>query len=533
MQRENAMQRENIEAIYPLLEMQQGFLFNHQLDPQSGSLVVRCELTGALEVPVFQAAWDMALQRHEMLRCSIHTRDEKPPMLVVWKQVSQPIQVEMDLPSGDQQARDTWVSQLEQRPLALDEAPLGSVHLLPLSDDRHELVWRVHHIVLDGWSAAVVLREVVSSYNQRMQGSTSRLSPPGRYRDYMAYRRARDTEAERSYWQRSMDGFGGMPRLPWSSVAEATAPRPRCSTRELSVEDSARLAQLSTDGITPNALAVGCWGLVQASLFNTDDVVTGIATAGRAADVAAIESLVGLVANTIPVRTPIPRDENLGEWLRRLRDEQFERQSFEMVSIDDVEAWCQLNRDRALFECLLVVENFPTSNEETGLKLEGFESGIVSAYPLTLCVVPGARWRLKLLFDERRVPHDTAERVLTDVAQRLRDVPAGLSEPVGAFTGRTTSSRRMEVNGKETRASLVGPRTDVQKRLASIWKRVLGRDVGVRANFFEAGGRSLSAVRMLASVEEEFGQLHSPGVLMQHPTIEALAEVITRDQPSS
>ena len=159
------MKPKNIEDMYPLSPMQQGMLFHARYAPDSALYFVQWAtvLRGDLNGPAFQEAWQAAIDRHPALRT-----------LFIWEGLDAPLQVVR------QQARAQWVELdwrhfaegVQQDELAvllladqsrgfdLSRAPLLRFHLIRLADNSTQFIWSFHHMLLDGWAIALILKEV-------------------------------------------------------------------------------------------------------------------------------------------------------------------------------------------------------------------------------------------------------------------------------------------------------------------------------------------------------------------------------------
>ncbi len=180
-----------IEDILPLSPLQEGLLFHALYDAQAPDVyTVQLELglEGLLDSEALQAAARALVQRHASLRASFRHENLSRPVQIIVPHVVVPWR-HIDLSSLDDAARAKRLTHIlvQERAERFDlaAAPLIRFTLIRLSADRHRLVLTNHHILMDGWSMPVLMRELLALYAQRGDsGALPRLTP---YRDYLAW----------------------------------------------------------------------------------------------------------------------------------------------------------------------------------------------------------------------------------------------------------------------------------------------------------------------------------------------------------
>ena len=410
------MNKRNIEAIYPLGPLQRAMLFHRQESESvdTGFLQVRFTLRGRLDVSAFEDAWQQIVRHHPALRMSVHTPNQEQPLGVVWRSV--------DIPWTHEDARSLSNTEPNQRieayclrdrrqQLDLSKAPVMRLARIQSDDDQHHIIWTCHHILLDGWSASVVLQQVLATYNAIRSGADPTVSPRSpSFKDYLAWLKQQDETAAESFWRQKLQGFRAPTSLRLGSPdGNGQGSRADYDQKVVSLNEalSTRLQELSTSSkTTPNALLQAAWALLLGRLSGSDDVMFGTTVSGRSAAIPGIESMVGFFTNAVPVRVRIDAQSlSIVHWLQQLRDEQFEMQAHEHVPLSDVQAWSEVPGYQRLFDSLLVFENFPWKNlrdrgatAKTDLELSDYRSGMTSTYPLTIVVSPGDRWSIHAIF---------------------------------------------------------------------------------------------------------------------------------------
>ncbi|HEU0080371.1 MAG TPA: condensation domain-containing protein, partial [Longimicrobiaceae bacterium] len=418
-----------VEAIYPLSPMQQGMLFHAALGEGESPYLVQLDMTlaGELDPDALARAWRATLEAHAALRSAF-----------VWEHVAEPLQVaetEVALPwtfqdwrglaADEREARlDAYVAEDRRRGFDLSRAPLMRFALFRTGEREHRLLWTQHHLLLDGWSGAMVLREVLARHDALRQGRTLELPRPRPYRDFVAWLRERDESAAEAFWREAMRGFHAPTPLAIPGPEEPAAGIADADLRLSADETAALLAFARGRGLTLNTLVQGAWALLLARYSGEDDVVFGATVSGRPAEIQGVEQMVGLFINTLPVRSRLRPDARVGEWLAGLQAEQSEARRFEHAPLMRVQGWSELPAGEALFGSLLIFENYPVDDSlrdpsAGGVWISGARSLERTSYPLTLVVLPGEGLGLRLAYDSARFGGDAARRLLGHLAGTL------------------------------------------------------------------------------------------------------------------
>src|SRR4029077_11676321 len=111
--------------------------------------------------------------------------------------------------------------------------------------------------------------------------------------------------------------------------------------------------------LTPSIFVYGAWAFMISQYSGESDVVFGITSSGRPADLPGVESIVGLLVTTLPLRVSMAKDETILSWLRSIQDRKVDVLENEHCSLVDIQGWSDLKRGQPLFESIVVFENFP------------------------------------------------------------------------------------------------------------------------------------------------------------------------------
>ena len=425
----------SVTDIYPLSTMQEGMLF-YSLDASETGMYIEqlsCSLDNVdLNVAAFKQAWQHVVAHHAILRTSF-----------IWEQVDEPLQVvhpNVTLPIAEYDWREFAAEQerlldkflSEDRALAfeLNRAPLMRLTLLRVADDSYRFVWTHHHVLLDGWSAALVLFEVVTAYETLVQGGALPVPVEHPFREYVAWLQKQDVAKAEQFWRAELKGFTRpiMLAAGWPAKNDADRQQKRGSQQvRLSEEETVTLQAFARrHHLTTSTLVHGAFALLLSRYTMETEVVFGTTVSGRPPVLPEVGSMVGLFINTLAVRVQISPEEPALAWLERLQAKLVTLRDYEYSSLVDVQSWSEVPRRQDLFETLLVVENHPvdaTLLESNGhLKLGDVRSFERVNYPLTVLVFPRAELVLQALYLPERYGRETVQRLLEHLKNLLLEL---------------------------------------------------------------------------------------------------------------
>jgi hypothetical protein len=418
----------DLEDLYELSPAQQGILF-HCVHASESSVYITQSLwsmLGGLDVPRFRRAWQTAVDRHPALRSAIYWEGLDTPQQVVFRNLPCSID-EKDWRDAEAQDRalESLIEEDRCRGLPLKEPPLSRISLRRLSDQVWRCLWTRHHILFDGWSQAVVLRDVYVAYAAGGEGGA--MEPAVPYSAYIAWLRGQDRSRAQQFWTRLLENATPTP------LRKAGVRQRFTAVSSAPVQDAIRLDNehahaltglLRRRGLTLTSFALGLWTLLLSRLTNTADVLFGVTVSGRPPELRGVESMVGLFINTLPLRVAVTRETMFSDWLAGIMTRQAEIAEHTYCSLTEIHSWSGLPRTEPLFDSVVVVENYPKLDPGMaslcGLELSDFRSYVQSNYPLTLRVSSGDGCEFQLLYDSGRTEPGLAHVLLTQLQALLR-----------------------------------------------------------------------------------------------------------------
>ncbi|AQW48647.1 amino acid adenylation domain-containing protein [Streptomyces violaceusniger] len=418
----------------PLSPLAQGLLFHSLYDrdeeDESGAdgggadpylVQFVFELTGELDATALREALRALLHRHPNLAAGFRPDAVGRPVQTVPDRIDVPWREERVASPAEEAA---FLDRDRRLRFDLTDPPALRATYLRAAGQRHVFVLTAHHILLDGWSWPIAVRELFTLY----AGGTPPAATP--YRAYLDWLATRDAEADEAAWRGVLSGLDG-PTLVGGERGRGSADHGQADAElDAGVTDELRRAARA-HGLTVNTLVRLGWAMLLGAHTGRDDVVFGATVSGRPPELPGVENIVGLLINTIPVRVRLDPSRTVEETLRALRDQQLavvEHQHADLTRLQ------RLAGHGELFDSLVVFENYPLDADvlrdvAPGIEITGLRVMDGTHYPLSLIVLPGDGTRLGLRLDHHTGVLDA------DAARRLLDRLGALLHRIAAAPG--------------------------------------------------------------------------------------------------
>ncbi|MGW5917630.1 amino acid adenylation domain-containing protein [Nocardia fluminea] len=382
--------------VWPLSPLQYGLLFHALYDSDTADgYTVQSLLTlaGTVDAARLRGAAQALVDRHENLRVAFVETDDGPRQLVLSAAEIRWEEIDLTEIADDGERAHELDRVIELDALTrfdLTRPPLLRFTLIRTAEETFRLVMTNHHLVLDGWSTPLLVRELLTLYVTA--GDASMLPPAQSYRDFLSWLGDQDTESSLAAWKQAMAGIDtptrAVPTLAGIESAETAMLSHDLSSATVAVlESAAREA-----GATVNTLVQAGWSLLLAMLTGRTDVVFGATVSGRPPELPGVEEMVGLFINTVPVRVTLDPSEQVSDLLARVQAEQARLMDHQHVGLAAIHRVVGLAE---LFDTLTVFESYPIDREAlsqaldiAGMRVLDVEGTDATPYPLNLMVIP-------------------------------------------------------------------------------------------------------------------------------------------------
>ncbi|GFG49808.1 non-ribosomal peptide synthetase [Mycolicibacterium agri] len=491
--------------VVPLTPTQQGIYFHSTFSRGHDPYVVQqiVDITGPLDVDRFQRATETVVARHHALSAAFTTLADGTPVAVH----ATPVAPDFDVVDDDRDDPAVVVAQRaaweRNRRFNLAAQPLTRYTLVRHHPDRHTLIQTVHHIVADGWSVPIVLDDLLTAY-----AGSDFDGPAPQFAQFVDWLGVRDDSADRAAWARVLDGIAEPTRIAAADGTSAVAQGRGFGSRTATLPSRAAVAAAaSTASVTVGTLLHTAWGLTLGRLTGSDDVVFGTVVSGRGGDVDGIETMVGLLVNTVPVRVTWSPNDNavaVAGALARVESDLVEHHHLPLQDAHRIAGVAEL------FDSLVVIENLGAATHAQGdLRLGDISVVEAPHYAVTVMIAVKDTVTVTVTNDRAQVSDafaDVVAHAFTDVVNALIADPAApigtialagaTPPPPGAGTSTVTHLIADAIAAHRDDAALVTGDSaltfgDIDSRASVLARRLV--DAGVRRGDIVALATSRSA----------------------------------------
>ena len=359
-------------------------------------------MRGDLQVRVLEQSLAEVVRRHESLRTTFAASGGRPRQVIAATvQVQVPLINLSGLEAAEREGEVARHMQAEAvKPFDLSRGPLLRTTLLRLAPDEHVLLLTMHHIISDGWSMRVLLRELVAVYEALEAGRESRLAElPVQYADYAVWQRGWLTgevlERQLEYWRGQLAGAPPVLEFP-TDYPRPAVPSYRGATQPVMLDRElvGALKQLSqAAGTTLFMTVLGAWATLLSRYSGQTDLVIGVPVSGR--NRAETEGLIGFFVNTLPLRIVVEEEGSFRQLLRTVRRAALGAYAHQDIPFEKLVEGLQPVRDRSrapLFQVSLVWDQTPPGElAVSDLELRVLDaSGQTAKFDLTLMLTENA-----------------------------------------------------------------------------------------------------------------------------------------------
>ncbi|MGB0014661.1 MAG: condensation domain-containing protein [Candidatus Sulfotelmatobacter sp.] len=544
---------------YPASLAQQRLWFLDQLRARNTAYNVHLGmwLRGKLDLAALRSSVQEMVNRHDSLRTSFRVEHEKLQQVVEGTcRVTIPI---TDLTGvADPTAEAYQLARREiQEPFDLSRAPLFRVRLFRATPLDHVFLFTMHHIITDAWSAQIFAKELEQLYRAFSRDEASPLPAlPIRYGDFAEWQlewfHSNEVQQQIAYWKNKLKGAPGLLELP------TDAPRPPEQTFAGAVEVAA-IPQDVVDGmehvaarcrVTPFMVQLAAFKVLLYRYARQPDIVVGIPVAGR--NRVETEGLIGFFVNTLVLRDDLAGNPRFTDLIAQVRETILGAFSNVDVPFEKIVEELQPERNlgyNPLFQVMFATLKSAVRSHKFG-DLTAFPyvvSGETSIFDLSMTIIEDVdrNWWAQVEYNTNLFSRERISRMLSDYTSILASVVSDpdshiLSLPLPSLPGRAEDLNLTDGKGREKQQK-VTPSASIprgserhskpldrdQELLVEIWKDVLGLpNVGIGDSFFDVGGHSLLAVRLVAQIQEMTGSRIPVSAIFRAPTIEAFAPLL-------
>jgi thioesterase domain-containing protein len=546
--------RDNLLGLSP---NQERLWLTEKLQPGSSvhNLLHTIRFTGLLNVTALKQSLSEMARRHEILRTCVSKKDGKAIQIiqpdVTWQL---PLIDLRYLPATEQEAEALRLALAEaEHPFDLAQAPLWRFKLLQLSETEHILIRVIHHIIFDGWSHSVTMRELGMLYEAFSTGKDSPLADlPIQYADFAHWHRqwlsGQECASQLDYWKQRLSEEVAALALPTDHPTPIVPSyQGACQSLTLSESLTDSLKRLSHQhGVSLFVTLLAAFKTLLHRYTGQEDMVVCSPVASRHRP--ETRALIGYFNNVVILRTDLTGNPSFLELLNRTSQGTlgaYENQEVPLQTLAELPHLARKPLTRAMF----TLRNTPNQTLNlNGLTISSkYIDRAISNFDLSLAIEEDAgkliaTFQYKTeVFEDATIAQMLAnfqsflELLVDRPEQFLSELPALC--PERSQLPSSTNFASTDAFAPESDRTFIAPRDQLERELVAIWEKALGvQSIGVRDNLFAMGVSSLLIVQLTDQIETAFKKKLSLLTLFQSPTIEQLADALRQDEwvaPSS
>ncbi len=393
-----------------------------------------------LDNQALKESWQQINKHYEILRTYFDWQSSAeirqviaPEVDIIWQEFDW-----SSLPLGDQEQKvGEYLERDRSQGFQLDRPPLTRFALCKLGKNNYQLIWTFHHSILDGRSIILLLKEVFAYYQAYQQHHTYQFSPVTPYRKFIEFIDNQPRNHGQHFWQNLLAGFTKKNDLSTQNIQQSLKEFSYISKKSgnqssnhlikkdnscsvnLSSEITAKLQTLAKENnFTLNNLIQGIYAIALGRCSASNDVVFGATRACRRLAIDQVETMLGLLINTVPMRVKINPELTLIELCQELRSQWIAMRDYETTSLTQIHQWSELESGQSLFETLVVFENYDLTH---ALDLPNCQVEVKEQIniPLSLTGYGGEQLSLVINYDSEIYSHEAIDLFLTYINELM------------------------------------------------------------------------------------------------------------------
>ena len=455
---QRSLDRSNVQDLLSLTPMQAGMLFHYLNNSENKHYFeqLSMDISGKINLEFIEQAWNHVVDTNEMLRTIYRWDKLAEPIQIILKNYQVPIK-RYDL-SGLKEARKNIkieeIKEIEREKIDLTSQPFR-ISLILSGDNNITMLITYHHILYDGWSNGIILKEFFQAYNTIYNGGQLEKPKKHPFKQFVTAINSQNEDQLKKYWANYLGGFET--RTPLPPIEEGQVGGVEHYHYNLDKRLTGAIKGFTRKNrITMAALLYSIWGIILQRYNNTDDIIFGTTVSGRNGDLPGIEEMVGLFINTIPLRVKGDGKKSILELLKEVDMVLKERTRYEHVPLVDINSYSGLGNEEELFNSIMVIENYPLDrqfDDESLLQVDSYSISESTNYDLTLAVEIDEIISIQFIYDSSKFNKDMIQRTAAHFHNVLVNI---LENP-------TTNAAQLEMLTEKERKQILVHFNNIEK----------------------------------------------------------------------
>ncbi|MCU0289436.1 MAG: condensation domain-containing protein, partial [Acidobacteria bacterium] len=409
------LESHHIENIFALTHLQEGIFFHYLKDRQNNNLYfeqLSLKITGAINRQHVENAWNAVIKTNEMLRVVFRWEKMEKPSQIILKRHSCILKFH-DLSDIENDQKETLLLKIKKddrnEGFDLNLVPFRII-LCKMAEEQYVMIISNHHILYDGWSNGIILKEFFQVYHERIKGNLSfKLPAKPSFKEFIKWMQNLDRKKTEKYWSNYLAGFETTTEIPVKRKKAGTiGTRDYTIILEMDIQSKLDIF-VKNNRVTLASIFYTAWGILLQRYCASEDVIFGTTVSGRSVGIKGIEDMVGLFINTVPLRIYSNPGETIINAVTRIDNVLHEREEFEHTPLVDI------GGSKLLFDTILVIENYPLDNHllpvNSPISVQSYAMVETTHYDLVIGIMPFNEIEIKFSFKQDLFDNDAIENM--------------------------------------------------------------------------------------------------------------------------
>ena len=381
-----AIKKENVENILALSQMQNSMLFqylgNNICDGKN--IAQFCyKINMPLDISCFKNALQRVINQNEMLRTVFRWQHLEQPVQIILKKFDVPFEY-IDISHINSSEIISYLEKFlhSERVTGFDlREQTYRFKLLHRTNSEYFFIVSCYNIVWDGWSNAIMLKEIKIAYDELINNTCPSLISKGSYKEFIQWLQRQDYNSAHVFWKEYLRNFSPISYFEKSSDNLS----PKHLSYRFSLDDVLRKKIslfISNHNVTLATIFYTAWTIIMYQYNGCLDNVLGMTLSGRPDELPEIKDVMGLFINTLPLRTHLNPEEPILDVVKRIYNNIFKLEAYAYTPLSDVKTAAALPYEKSLFDTIVVVQNYPLDSMLVDCD-EGLHMEICSMYDQT------------------------------------------------------------------------------------------------------------------------------------------------------
>ena len=434
------MRKEDEVKIYPATSLQQGMIYNSLANPNSGVEIEQIifTLNEKINIEAFNNAWKKVIGRHDILRTSFQWANTEKILQVVKPEVFlQHKYFDWNSIFNNNKENDfkEYIKKDRLNDFDLSKAPLIRLAIFRLDDSLYKVIWTFHHALMDGRSFPIIIEELFKNYDAYCNGIDLSVAETSQFGEYAAWLSNKDFNEDEKYWEKALEGFDRPNPLPILTAINSNESGYAREEKKISETLSNALRLFSKKNeFSINTMIQGAWSKLLYHYTGDEDLIFGTTWSCRYADFKGVQSMAGLLINTLPMRIGITKNKTVLQLLKEIRERNITMRKHLFAPLNEVHKWSKIKAGSTLFESLVVFENYLLDsllrNKGKMWEKRKFEYVGQTNYPVTLACYNDKEILLRIEYYKNRFDKDAINRMLDHIETILHNFEKNPIMPV-------------------------------------------------------------------------------------------------------